>query len=68
MPVTIQTPCFDSVAWALERLAAEHPESECFSSWYVYFQVYLKREGSVDGPLTPLRIKDVVLRKYRSVR
>ncbi|CAB3980318.1 schlafen 1 [Paramuricea clavata] len=30
--------------------------------------VYLKREGSVDGPLSPLRIKDIVLRKYRSVR
>ena len=29
--------------------------------------VYLKREGSVDGPLSPLQIKDVVLRKYRSV-
>jgi hypothetical protein len=48
---------------------------ECHSQSFVngilrliFMQVYLKREGSVDGPLSPLQIKDVVLRKYRSVR
>ncbi|XP_028390881.1 schlafen-like protein 1 [Dendronephthya gigantea] len=30
-------------------------------------KVFLKREGSVEGPLSPLQIKDVVLRKYRTV-
>lgn len=30
-------------------------------------QVYIRREGSVEGPLCPLQIKDIVLQKYRRV-
>ena len=30
--------------------------------------MYIRRESSVQGPLNPLQIKDIVISKYRAVR